>query len=99
LGYALSMKLQEMSTRTQGEWRRNQIFELSSKDHSQADISKPLQISESTISKDLDYLKQQSKENIRKYIDERLLEKVYECIRTRYYYKGGGPLSNSWLAC
>jgi DNA-binding NarL/FixJ family response regulator len=52
--------MQEMSTKTQVEWRRNQVFELSSKGHSQLEIAKTLQISDSTISRDLDYLKQQS---------------------------------------
>jgi DNA-binding NarL/FixJ family response regulator len=57
--------MQEMNTKTQVEWRRRQVFELSSKGHSQLEIAKTLQISESTISRDLDYLKQQSKDNIR----------------------------------
>src|SRR6188472_4419576 len=69
-----------MSTKTQVEWRRRQVFELSSKGHSQLEIAKTLQISESTISRDLDYLKQQSKQNIRKYIDERLPEEYEKCL-------------------
>jgi predicted transcriptional regulator len=72
--------MQEMSTKTQVEWRRRQVFELSSKGQSQVDIAKTLQISESTISRDLDYLKQKSKENIRKYIDERLPEEYEKCL-------------------
>jgi hypothetical protein len=39
-----------------------------------------LQISESTISRDLDNFKQQSKDNIRKYIDERLPEEYEKCL-------------------
>jgi predicted transcriptional regulator len=72
--------MQEMSTKTQVEWRRRQVFELSSKGQSQIEIAKTLQISESTISRDLDYLKQQSKDNIRKYIDERLPEEYEKCL-------------------
>jgi predicted transcriptional regulator len=72
--------MQEMSTKTQVEWRRRNVFELSSKGLSQLEIAKTLQISESTISRDLDYLKQQSKENIRKYIDERLPEEYEKCL-------------------
>ena len=53
-----------MSTKTQVEWRRRSVFELSSKGHSQVDIAKTLQISESTISRDLDYLKQQSRAGV-----------------------------------
>jgi predicted transcriptional regulator len=72
--------MQEMSTKTQVDWRRRQVFELSSKGQSQVEIAKTLQISESTISRDLEYLKQQSKQNIRKYIDERLPEEYEKCL-------------------
>ena len=67
-----------MSTKMQVEWRRRQVFELSSKGQSQTEIS--LQISESTISRDLDYLRQQSKSNIKRYIDERLPEEYEKCL-------------------
>jgi hypothetical protein len=69
-----------MSTKTQVEWRRRQVFELSSKGQSQVEIAKTLQISESTISRDFDYLQDQSKDNIRKYIDERLPEEYEKCL-------------------
>jgi predicted transcriptional regulator len=69
-----------MSTKMQLEWRRRQVFELSSKGQSQTEIARTLQISESTISRDLDYLKQQSKDNLRKYIDERLPEEYEKCL-------------------
>jgi predicted transcriptional regulator len=73
--------MQEMSTKMQQvEWRRRQVFELSSKGQSQTEIAKTLQISESTISKDLDYLRQQAKTNIKKYIDERLPEEYEKCL-------------------
>ena len=32
--------MQEMSTKTQVEWRRRNVFELSSKGHSQVEIAK-----------------------------------------------------------
>jgi predicted transcriptional regulator len=38
-------------------WRRDNVQELSIKGFSQADISRMLQISESTISRDIDYLR------------------------------------------
>ena len=53
-----------MSTKIQVEWRRRQVFELSRKGLTQVEIARKLQIHESTISRDLDYLKEQSKENI-----------------------------------
>jgi len=64
----------------QVEWRRRQVFELSSKGQSQIEIAKTLQISESTISRDLDFLRQQSKHNIKRYIDERLPEEYEKCL-------------------
>jgi DeoR/GlpR family transcriptional regulator of sugar metabolism len=73
--------VQEMSTKMQQvEWRRRQVFELSSKSQSQTEIARMLQISESTISRDLDHLRQQSKHNIRRYIDERLPEEYEKCL-------------------
>jgi predicted transcriptional regulator len=70
-----------MSTKMQQvEWRRRQVFELSSKSQSQTEIARMLQISESTISRDLDHLRQQSKHNIRRYIDERLPEEYEKCL-------------------
>ena len=71
---------QEMSTKIQVEWRRRQVFELSSKGLSQVEIARKLQIHESTISRDIDYLREQSKENIRKYVEERLPEEYEKCL-------------------
>ena len=50
------------------EWRRYQVLELSSKGYSQSEIARTLQIDRSIISRDCAYLKEQSKQNIRKYI-------------------------------
>ncbi|MFL6461963.1 MAG: helix-turn-helix domain-containing protein, partial [Nitrososphaeraceae archaeon] len=64
----------------QVEWRRRHVFELSSKGQSQTEIARTLQISESTISRDLDYLREQAKTNIKRYIDERLPEEYEKCL-------------------
>ena len=72
--------LQEMTTKIQVEWRRRQVFELSSKGLSQVEIARKLQIHEYTISRDIDYLREQSKENIRKYLEERLPEEYEKCL-------------------
>jgi hypothetical protein len=61
-----------MNGKRQAEWRRNQVLELSSKGLTQSDIAKILQISISTISRDLYFLREQAKDNLKKYIDERL---------------------------
>jgi IS30 family transposase len=69
-----------LSTKIQVEWRRRQVFELSSKGLSQVEIARKLQIHESTISRDIDYLREQSKENLRKYVDEKLPEEYEKCL-------------------
>jgi predicted transcriptional regulator len=54
------------------EWRRSKVMELSSQGYSQSDIAKILQISQLTISRDFQYLKQLARSNITKYIDHKL---------------------------
>lgn len=64
----------------QVEWRRNKVLELLSKGNSQTDISNVLQVDLSIISRDVSYLREQSKQNIRKYVDERLPEEYEKCL-------------------
>ena len=54
------------------EWRRDKVLELSSKGHSEREIASVLQISPATAHRDVDYLRQKAKENIREYIEEKL---------------------------
>ena len=62
------------------EWRRNKVQELSSQGYNQSEISRILQISQPTINRDLSYLRQQAKSNIKRYIDERLPEEYEKCL-------------------
>jgi DeoR/GlpR family transcriptional regulator of sugar metabolism len=62
------------------EWRRSKVQELSSQGYNQSEISRILQISQPTINRDLAYLRNQAKANIRKYIDERLPEEYEKCL-------------------
>lgn len=62
------------------EWRRNKVLELSSQGRSQPEIARILQISQPTVNRDLQYLRQEAKENIRKYIDERLPLEYQKCL-------------------
>jgi transposase len=62
------------------DWRRNKVVELSSQGYNQSEISRILQISQSTINRDLAYRRQQAKSNIKKYIDEWLLEGYEKCM-------------------
>jgi hypothetical protein len=63
------------------EWRRTKVMELLSKGESnQSQISRMLQVDRSIICRDIAYLRQQSKNNIRRYIDERLPEEYEKCL-------------------
>ena len=62
------------------EWRRDKIQELSSKGHSQREIASMLQVGLGSVNRDLTYIRQQAKANIRKYIDERLPEEYEKCL-------------------
>jgi transposase len=62
------------------EWRRSKITELHSQGHSQPEISRILQVSIGTVNRDLSILRQQAKDNIKRYIDERLPEEYEKCL-------------------
>jgi predicted transcriptional regulator len=62
------------------EWRRSKVSELASKGYNQSEISRILQISQPTINIDISYLRQQAKQNIKRYIDERLPEEYEKCL-------------------
>jgi hypothetical protein len=71
----LSTKLER-----QIQWRRSKIAELDSQGHSQPEMASILQVSIGTVNRDLSYLRQQAKYNIRRYIDERLPEEYEKCL-------------------
>src|SRR5919206_3791214 len=62
------------------EWRRSKVAELDSQGHSQPEIARILQVSIGTVNRDLSILRQQSKTNIKRYIDERLPEEYEKCL-------------------
>jgi DNA-binding transcriptional regulator LsrR (DeoR family) len=62
------------------EWRRSKVLELASQGYNQSEISRILQISQPTTNRDLAYLRQQAKTNIKRYIDERLPEEYEKCL-------------------
>ena len=77
--------MQQMSTKMQQnqiiEWRRTKVMELLSKGESnQSEIARILQVDKSIISRDIAYLRQQAKTNIKRYIDERLPEEYEKCL-------------------
>ncbi|MFL6322865.1 MAG: hypothetical protein ACJ72Q_20635, partial [Nitrososphaeraceae archaeon] len=69
-----------MSTKMQVDWRRTKVLEMLSKGDSQFEIARILQVDLSIISRDVYYLRQQSKENVKRYIDERLPEEYEKCL-------------------
>src|SRR5919205_1940532 len=62
------------------QWRRDKVQELCSKGYSQREISQVLQVGLGTVNRDITYLRDQAKTNIKKYIDERLPEEYEKCL-------------------
>jgi hypothetical protein len=74
--------IESLSTKIerQIQWRRSKVAELDSQGHSQPEIATILQVSIGTVNRDLLYLRQQAKENIRRYVDEKLPEEYEKCL-------------------
>jgi hypothetical protein len=65
----------------QVEWRRAKILELMSKgETNQSEIARILQVDRSIVCRDVAYLRQQAKENIARYVDDRLPEEYEKCL-------------------
>jgi predicted transcriptional regulator len=74
-----------LSTRTktkaeQLQWRRSKVIELRSRGLSQIEIARELQVSEASISLDIQYLRSQAKESIKEYVTEHLPEQYQVCL-------------------
>jgi DNA-binding MarR family transcriptional regulator len=71
-----------MSTKMQQiiEWRRAKVMELLSKgENNQSEIARILQVDKSIICRDIAYLRQRAKTNIKRYIDERQEKRYRHC--------------------
>jgi Trp operon repressor len=64
----------------QVQWRRDKVQELCSKGYSQRETSQRLKVGLATVSRDISYLRHQAKDNIKRYIDERLPEEYGKCL-------------------
>ena len=63
------------------EWRTSKVMELLSKgENNQSEIARTLQVDRTIISRDIAYLREQSRTTIRKYIDETLAEEYEKCL-------------------
>jgi predicted transcriptional regulator len=63
-----------MTSETQLLWRRNKTLELSSKGYSQVEIATQLQVNETTVSRDMAYLRQQAQMDLQRHIHETVPE-------------------------
>jgi hypothetical protein len=71
---------QQHQEQLQVQWRRDKVQELCSKGYSQREISHTLQVGLATVNRDIIYLRNQAKANIKRYIDERLPEEYEKCL-------------------
>jgi Trp operon repressor len=71
---------QRQQQEDQVQWRRDKVQGLCSKGYSQREISRVLQVGLATVNRDISCLRNQAKDNIKKYIDERLPEEYEKCL-------------------
>jgi hypothetical protein len=76
----LNMENEHQQEQESVQWRRSKVLELDSQGSSQPEIARILQVSLGTVNKDLSYLRSQSRQKIRKYIDETLPEEYEKCL-------------------
>ena len=62
------------------DWRRNKVQQLLVRGYSQWDVAEELQIDQSTVSRDIQYLRQNAQENLQKHIQEKLPEEYQRCL-------------------
>ena len=62
------------------QWRRAKVVEMRAKGMSQIEIAHELQVSEASISLDMQYLRSQAKESIKEYVTEHLPEQYQVCL-------------------
>ena len=72
-----------IGTKTKSEqlqWRRSKVIELRSRGLNQIEIAHELQVSEASISSDMQYLREQAKGTIKEYVTEHLPEQYQVCL-------------------
>jgi hypothetical protein len=62
------------------EWRREKVQLLVSQGYTQRDIADKIKVSLGTINNDLSYLRKKARENIKKYVDEKIPEEYEKCL-------------------
>ncbi len=76
----LSLDMEQQNQEQQVQWRRDKVQDLCSKGYTQREISHVLQVGVATVNRDISYLRNQAKSNIKRYIDERLSEEYEKCL-------------------
>jgi Trp operon repressor len=76
----LSSAMEHQNQEQQVQWRRDKVQELCSKGYSQREISQTLQVGVATVNRDISYIRNQAKSNIKRYIDEQLPEEYEKCL-------------------
>jgi hypothetical protein len=73
--------VESLSTKVERlQWRRNKVLELSSQGRSQPEIATILQVGLGTISRDIQYLREQARKNLMTHINDRLPEEYQSCM-------------------
>jgi orotate phosphoribosyltransferase-like protein len=62
------------------EWRRSKVVELRSRGLSYGEIAHELQVSNASITSDVQYLREQAKGTIKEYVTEHLPEQYQVCL-------------------
>jgi transcriptional regulator len=76
----LSTKSESQSKAEQLQWRRSKVVEMRAKGMSQIEIARELQVSDSSISSDVQYLREQAKGTIKEYATDHLPEQYQVCL-------------------
>ncbi|MFL6404759.1 MAG: hypothetical protein ACJ71M_14930 [Nitrososphaeraceae archaeon] len=76
----LSLDMEQQNQEQQVQWRRDKVQELCSKGYTQREISHVLQVGVATVNRDISYLRNEAKTNIKRYIDERLPDEYEKCL-------------------
>ena len=70
-----------MSTKSdQLEWRRSKVVEMRARGMTHEEIARELQVSRTSITSDIAYLRSQAKQSIKEYITEHLPEQYQVCL-------------------
>ncbi|MFL6369632.1 MAG: hypothetical protein ACJ72F_02230, partial [Nitrososphaeraceae archaeon] len=72
--------MEQQNQEQQVQWRRDKVQDLCSKGYTQREISHVLQVGVATVNRDISYLRNEAKTNIKIYIDERLPEEYEKCL-------------------